>query len=95
MYILENIANNIFKCLLYEVCELNYIYSMAPFLFQVFFLEKLEYFFIIIRIIYQQSDLVLWLPRSLELILVFLTVSVLTLFLTYCSFSLIHGLQLF
>lgn len=72
MYILENIANNIFKCLLYEVCELNYIYSMAPFLFQVFFLEKLEYFFIIIRIIYQQSDLVLWLPRSLELILVFL-----------------------
>lgn len=29
MYILEN--NNIFKCPLYEVCELNYIYSVAPF----------------------------------------------------------------
>lgn len=63
MYILEN--NKIFKCLLYEVCELNYIYGVTPFLPAVFFLEELEYFFIIIRIVYQQSDSVLWLSKSL------------------------------
>ena len=71
MYILENIVNNNIKCLLYEIYELNNIYPIGSFLSQAFVLEKLEYFFVMVRIIYQQRDIVLWLAGSLELILVF------------------------
>ena len=61
-------VNSNFNCVLYEICKLNYIYPIGSFLSQAFFLEKLDYFFVMIRIVYKQRDIILYLAGSLELI---------------------------